>query len=87
MSQNLREGGNHSVELTSRSQRYYLRLGDKQEGYFKKVVEQVDAGIYNPPRHENIKFMQRKLHQLLSDDSTSMTLLTMIPVSPRMMQM
>ena len=50
--------------------RHHLRLGNNQEGYLKNLREQVDAGVYNPPRHENIKSMQTRLLQLLSDGNT-----------------
>ena len=58
------------AKITRNQQRYYLRLGNKQEGHSKNVVEQLDARISKSPQHDNIKSMQKRLHQLLSDWNT-----------------
>ena len=58
------------AKVFSNQGRYYLRLGNKQEGYSKNVRAQVDAGVYNPPRHQHINSIQKRLHQLLSDSNT-----------------
>ena len=58
------------AKVFSNQGRYYLRLGNKQEGYSKNARAQVDAGVYNPPRHQHINFMQKRLHQLLSNSNT-----------------
>ena len=42
-------------------QRYFLRLGTKQDGYCKTAIVQVNNDVFDPPRGGNIYNMRRTL--------------------------
>ena len=56
------------AKIVANQGRWYLRLGNKHKGYFKNVRAQVNAGVYSPPRHQQINSMQKRLRQLLSSN-------------------
>lgn len=60
----------------ARSQQWYIRVGPKQDGYYKSVIAQVNAGSYVPPRIRYLHELQLNLkdevdHYVIDDSSSS----------------
>ena len=60
----------------ARSQQWYIRVGPKQDGYYKRVITQVNAGSYVPPRIRYLHELQLNLkdevdHYVIDDSSSS----------------